>query len=119
MGHPMAFTRADTWNGMGKAMGRACPMAARDMPTRNTSGPMVLPMGAMASRSWQTMGSFGPAYGRVMGRDGERRETTRVGRHDAMAFGRASMEATAAAGGMAWLAGRHPLQPTTPVRRRR
>jgi len=114
----MASTKANTWDGMGRLIGEACPMAARGMPTRDIMGPMVFPMGAIASRSWQTMGSHGPAHGRVMGRDGEWMETTRVGRHDAMAAGRASMEAMARAGGMARLAGRHPLQRTTPVRRR-
>jgi hypothetical protein len=115
MGHSIGFTKVDTWVGMGKGDGPGMPHGGVRHAYPGHLGAMGFPMGPMPSLSWQTMGSHGPAHGRVMGRDGKWMETTSVGRHDAMAAGRASMLAMARAGGMAPLAGRRPLQRTTPA----
>lgn len=120
MGHSMGFTKADTWEVMGKGDGPGMLHGGVRHACPGHHGAMGFPMGTMPSLSWKTMGSQGPTHGRVMGRDGEWTETTRVERHEAMAAGRASELAMARAGGMAPLAGRRTLQRTTPrVRPRR
>lgn len=111
---PHGLHHGDHMGRHGQADGTGMPHGGPWHAHADHAGPHARPMGAMASRSWKAMASHGPAHGRVMGRDGEWMETTMEGRHDAMAAGRASREAIARAGCMARLAGRGPLQRTTP-----
>ncbi len=97
--------QASTWAGVSGA--------TTDMPSRIGPATIMRPQAAV-SRSRKRRGSHGPGHGRVMGRAGLWMLTTRSGRQDARAAGRASMEAMTRVGVMARLAGRRALQRIPP-----